>query len=102
MRTEALGTLAACCTTACWIPQVFKVFRERRTEGISLLTQSVFTLGVSLWAVYGVLLHDWPLLVANLTTLLLSLAILVLKLRLDYLPSSQKRLGWLPGEDSNL
>lgn len=102
MRTEALGTLAACCTTACWIPQVFKVFREKRTDGISLVTQSVFTFGVGLWAAYGLLLRDWPLLVANVTTLLLSLAILILKLRLDHSPSSQKRLGWLPGEDSNL
>jgi MtN3 and saliva related transmembrane protein len=85
MRIEALGTLAAFCTTACWVPQVMKVLREKRTDGISLVTQSIFTVGVALWATYGILLHDWPLLAANLTTLFLSLAILLLKLRLDHL-----------------
>jgi MtN3 and saliva related transmembrane protein len=80
---EALGTLAAFCTTVCWIPQVLKVLRDKRTEGISLLTQSIFTFGVALWAAYGVFLDDWPLLLANVTTLLLSLAILVSKLRFD-------------------
>jgi MtN3 and saliva related transmembrane protein len=41
----------------------------------------VFTLGVALWLVYGLLLHNWPILLANGVTLLLSLAILILKLR---------------------
>ena len=78
---EAIGSVAGICTTLCWIPQAAKILRERRTEGISLTTQSFFTFGVFLWAVYGLLLDRWPLLLANVVTLALSLAILVLKLR---------------------
>jgi MtN3 and saliva related transmembrane protein len=78
---EAVGGVAGICTTLCWIPQAAKILRERRTEGISLTTQGFFTFGVFLWAVYGLLLGRWPLLLANLVTLALSLAILLLKLR---------------------
>lgn len=78
---EALGMLAAVSTTICWIPQALKILREKRTEGISLITQSIFTLGVALWAAYGLLLHDWPIMAANVTTLLVSGAILMMKIR---------------------
>ncbi|MGD0909926.1 MAG: SemiSWEET transporter [Candidatus Acidiferrales bacterium] len=78
---EGIGSLAAICTTLCWVPQALKIIIEKRTEGISLITQSVFTLGVALWAAYGLLLHNRPILYANAVTLVLSLIILVLKLR---------------------
>jgi MtN3 and saliva related transmembrane protein len=78
---ETIGSVAAFSTTACWIPQAIKILREKRTEGLSIITQFVFTVGVALWLTYGVLLHDWPLMLANGVTLALSLAILILKIR---------------------
>jgi MtN3 and saliva related transmembrane protein len=78
---EVIGMAAATCTTLCWLPQAVKIVREKRTEGLSLATQSFFTIGIALWAVYGVLLHSWPLIVANAATFVFSLAILALKLR---------------------
>jgi MtN3 and saliva related transmembrane protein len=78
---ESVGSLAAVCTTLCWLPQAVKIIRERRTEGISLVTQSVFTIGTALWAVYGLLLNNRPVLFANLVTLAFALTILILKLR---------------------
>jgi MtN3 and saliva related transmembrane protein len=78
---EDVGSVAALCTTLCWLPQSIKIIREKRTEGISLITQSVFTLGTALWATYGLLLNNRPVLYANSVTLLFALAILILKLR---------------------
>jgi MtN3 and saliva related transmembrane protein len=78
---EIVGSVAAVCTTLCWLPQSVKIIREKRTEGISLITQSVFTIGTALWAVYGLLLNNRPVLCANLVTLAFSLTILVLKIR---------------------
>jgi MtN3 and saliva related transmembrane protein len=79
--TNAVGSVAACCTTLCWIPQAWTIIQKKRTDGVSLATQSFFTLGVALWAFYGLFLHSWPILLANVTTLVLSGAILFLKLR---------------------
>jgi len=78
---EDVGSVAALCTTPCWLPQSIKIIREKRTEGISLITQSVFTFGTALWATYGLLLNIRPVLYANAVTLVFALTILVLKIR---------------------
>src|SRR5215469_15005027 len=78
---EGIGDIAAACTTFCWLPQAVKILREKRTEGISLITQSVFTFGIAMWAAYGLLLNNRPIIYANVVTLFFSLAILILKLR---------------------
>jgi MtN3 and saliva related transmembrane protein len=78
---ESVGSVAAACTTLCWLPQAVKIIREKRTEGISLITQGVFTFGIALWAAYGLLLNNRPLIYANVVTLVFALAILILKLR---------------------
>ena len=68
-------------TTASFIPQVWHSFKTRDVSGVSLGMYSVFTLGVALWLLYGVLLQSWPLMIANSITLLLAAAILGMKLR---------------------
>ena len=78
---ELVGSTAAVCTTLCWLPQSVKIIREKRTEGISLITQVVFTIGTALWAAYGLLVHNGPVLAANSVTLMFALAILILKFR---------------------
>jgi MtN3 and saliva related transmembrane protein len=78
---EGIGSVAAVCTTLCWVPQSLKIIREKQTQGISIATQVVFTLGIALWLVYGLLLHNWPILLANAITLVFALVILILKLR---------------------
>lgn len=76
-----VGSLAAILTTASFIPQAWQTFRTRDVSGISLVMYSLFTLGVSLWLVYGVLLVAWPIIIANAITTSLALLILLMKLR---------------------
>lgn len=79
--TDLIGFLAATLTTASFIPQALHTFRTKDVRGISLGMYSVFTVGVALWLVYGWLLGEMPIVVANAITLSLALAILVMKLR---------------------
>ena len=78
--TDLIGSLAACLTTASFVPQAWLSFRTRDVSGVSLLMYSVFTAGVALWLVYGLLLGAWPVVIANVITLLLALMILGMKL----------------------
>jgi MtN3 and saliva related transmembrane protein len=78
---ELLGALAAVTTTLCWLPQLFKIMRERQASGVSLVTNAALAGGVFLWCVYGVLIASWPVIAANAVTLLFILAIVGLKLR---------------------
>ena len=77
---DVIGSLAACLTTASFVPQAWMSFKTRDVSGVSLGMYSVFTAGVALWLVYGLLLGAWPIVVANTITLLLALAILIMKL----------------------
>jgi MtN3 and saliva related transmembrane protein len=78
---DVLGYAAAALTTASFIPQAWLSFRTGDVSGISLGMYACFTVGVALWLAYGVVLGAWPIVVANTITLVLALAILVMKLR---------------------
>lgn len=79
--TDLIGTLAAILTTISFLPQALHTFRTKDVRGISLGMYSVFTAGVALWLVYGLLLQAWPIVIANLVTLILAGVILIMKLR---------------------
>jgi len=79
--TTIIGFIAAIFTTFAFVPQVIKVWRTRSTADISLGMYSLFTLGVALWLAYGILLDAWPIILANIVTLLLAGAVLVMKVK---------------------
>jgi MtN3 and saliva related transmembrane protein len=78
--TDLLGYCAATLTTLSFLPQAMLTLRTRNVSGISLGMYSAFTLGVALWLAYGVVLGEWPIIIANTLTLALASVILVLKL----------------------
>jgi MtN3 and saliva related transmembrane protein len=78
---DLIGILAAVLTTASFFPQALHTFRTKDVSGVSLGMYSVFTVGVALWLVYGLLLSAWPIVIANCVTLVQAIAILVMKLR---------------------
>ena len=78
---RVIGLSAAALTTIAFLPQVIRSWRTRDTHAISLPMYSIFTLGIALWLVYGVLLPDLPITLANSVTLLLALTVLMLKIR---------------------
>ena len=78
---DLIGSVAAVLTTVSFVPQVWHSLKTRDVSGISLGMYSVFTVGVALWLLYGILLLAWPLIIANSITLALAATILGLKLR---------------------
>ena len=85
LLSDWIGTLAACLTTASFVPQAWHTFRTRDVSGISLGMYSSFTVGVALWLVYGVVLVAWPLIIANSITLALAQASFDLRVTLRFL-----------------
>jgi MtN3 and saliva related transmembrane protein len=80
---ENIGFVAAFCTTAAFVPQLLRVKKLRSAREISLGTFLLFSVGVFLWLVYGLYIGSKPVIASNLVTLVLSLSILVLKVRYD-------------------
>lgn len=76
-----VGLVAAFCTTVAYLPQAIRTLRTRSTEDLSLGMLLVLVAGTALWLVYGLLLPDLPLVMANGVTFLLTGTILACKLR---------------------
>ncbi|HJZ72634.1 MAG TPA: SemiSWEET transporter [Vicinamibacterales bacterium] len=78
---DVVGYAAGFLATIAFVPQVAKTFRERSARDISLGMYVLFCAGVGLWLIYGLLIVSWPLVIWDFVTLVLSGAVLVLKLR---------------------
>ncbi|WP_461631593.1 SemiSWEET transporter [Labilibaculum euxinus] len=76
-----LGFAAAFCTTVSFIPQALRVIKTKHTKDLSLAMYSMFNIGILMWLIYGVLIDAWPVIIANVITLGLTLIILVLKIK---------------------
>jgi MtN3 and saliva related transmembrane protein len=80
---DAIGSIAGFCTTISLLPQLIRVWRRKSATDISLIMFLLFSFGVVCWLVYGIGIGSRPIIAANTVTLVLALAILVLKLRYD-------------------
>lgn len=81
VNLDLLGYVAAALTTSAFVPQAFKAIRSRETAGISLWMYVIFTAGVAVWFVYGIVADAWPIILANAVTFTLAAVILALKIR---------------------
>ena len=63
--TSLIGFIAATLTTIAFLPQVIKVWKSRSARDISLGMYCLFSTGVLLWLVYGIMLAAWPIIVAS-------------------------------------
>jgi MtN3 and saliva related transmembrane protein len=79
--TTLIGLIAAICTTSSFLPQVIKILISKRTKDVSFLMYAILTTGLFLWLVYGFILKDFPLILANSISFTLSLCVLLLKIR---------------------
>ena len=68
--SDALGYVAAVLTTSSFFPQALKTLRTGDTSGISLGMYLMFTSGVVVWAIFGMVTGDGPVLISNLITAL--------------------------------
>lgn len=64
-----IGGTAAVLTMFSFLPQIIKIIRNKSVNDLSLITLFQFSLGVSLWALYGFHIKDMIIIVANLVTL---------------------------------
>jgi MtN3 and saliva related transmembrane protein len=76
-----LGITAGVLTTIAYLPQLIKTWQSKSAGDISWSMLIILCIGIILWLVYGVLVHDLPILLANVVTLVLALVILALKIR---------------------
>ena len=80
-KFEIIGLIAAVLTTASFVPQVYKIWRSKSAENLSLTMYIVFFIGIVLWLVYGIHLNSLAMILSNTITGILALLLIIFKLK---------------------
>lgn len=62
---QLLGLAAGFCTTIAVTPQLYKTWKTKDVEDISLKMFLVLTSGLLMWTIYGFLKSDLPIILTN-------------------------------------
>ena len=81
MTPTTIGLLAGSLTSVAAIPQVIKTLKTRHVRDISIWQPLLLAFGVALWMIYGILINDLPLIVANITPLICNVILTGMKIR---------------------
>lgn len=80
MNPTHVGLVAGTLTSVAAIPQLVKTLRTRHTRDISVWQPLLLAVGVALWMIYGMLIHDLPLIFANIIPLVCNATLAGLKM----------------------
>lgn len=81
MNPTTIGLVAGALTSVAGIPQLVKTLRTRHARDISVWQPLLLATGITLWLVYGLIIHDIPLILANIVPLICNIMLTILKLR---------------------
>jgi len=79
--TDAIGYLAGALTTIAFVPQALKMYTSKSGKDVSARMLMIFSAGVVLWLIYGIMIGSLPVILSNVVTLILSATIIALKIR---------------------
>jgi 5'(3')-deoxyribonucleotidase/uncharacterized protein with PQ loop repeat len=78
--SAVIGTIAACCSTFAFLPQLVKV-RRQGGDDVSSAMLAMYLGGLGLWLVYGIVNGAGSIIGANLASIVLVSAVVVVKVR---------------------
>lgn len=81
VSSDLVGLIAAFLTTISFLPQTIKSIKTHDTKALSLPMYILFTVGIALWLIYGIMIQSLPIILANSVTIILSTTILYLKIK---------------------
>ncbi|MEC3906601.1 SemiSWEET transporter [Tamlana sp. 2201CG12-4] len=79
--TELIGFIAAVLTTAAFLPQVYKTWKTKDVSSLSLPMLVIFFIGITMWLVYGFLMHSPSMIFANSITIVSSFLLMYFKIK---------------------
>lgn len=79
MSPTLIGLTAGILTSVAAVPQVVKTLRTRHVRDISVWQPLLLAIGVALWLIYGILIRDLPLILANIIPLACNGLLTILK-----------------------
>jgi MtN3 and saliva related transmembrane protein len=78
---DIIGYVAALFTTFSLLPQIIRIWKLKEARDISLFMPLMLSIGVVLWLVYGIIIAETPVIVANAVSLLVALITLFVTIK---------------------
>ncbi len=75
-----VGIAASVLTAISMMPQLIKIAKEKKADDVSLLMLLVLLSGLILWVVYGFMIEDYIIVVANSFSVLVNITVVILTL----------------------
>lgn len=81
--STVIGTIAGVLTSIAVVPQVFRTWRTKHAKDLSIWQPLLLVAGMLLWLIYGLMIGDNPLIVANTFSLACYLFLIGMKIVYD-------------------
>jgi MtN3 and saliva related transmembrane protein len=74
--TDIIGYTACFLTVINLIPQLIKIIKNKSSKNISVVSYTILSLGLILWAIYGFMKKDIVLIVTNCLSVFITILII--------------------------
>ena len=81
LAQELMAAFAGAIGTGCFLPQVWKTWRERNAAGGSTIMYIMLCMAFTTWLVFAFMIENTAMIITNIVSLALSLMVLALKVR---------------------
>ena len=75
------GVIAAILVNVAFLPQIIKSWKTKKTEDISLLMYLLYSMGVLMWLIYGIIIKNVPIIISDSIGIFFVLSVLYLKIK---------------------
>jgi MtN3 and saliva related transmembrane protein len=82
-RLEFLGFVAGFLSMIAFAPQVYKTYKTKSAEGISIQTFIIYATSTILWTIYGFIFNKPAIYITNIVVLVVSSTQIILKIKYD-------------------
>ncbi|MBC7904108.1 MAG: SemiSWEET transporter [Gemmatimonadaceae bacterium] len=79
--TQIVGIVAGIFTGVSLLPQLIKVFKEKKAENISIVMLLILMIGLAGWIWYGALKDDLPIMITNSFSFLINALLMFLRFK---------------------
>jgi MtN3 and saliva related transmembrane protein len=79
--TQIIGITAGVLTSVSMLPQLIKMIKEKKAGDVSIVMLLVLISGLALWAVYGFMRDDIPIIATNSFSCLLNIIVLTFRIK---------------------
>ena len=87
---DTIGIIAGILVLSSFIPQLYKAYKTKKMQDVSIYLMGLIASGMFLWVIYGLIRKDPVIVGTNISGFILNIILIALKLRYDKLQKNKE------------